>query len=203
MQADRQNRLGLTDMPDVQPVVATAVKGVAGIAIFLLVGFIVITFEGNAVWMIVLTATAVIAVYFGLRLIRHAVGYGSSIAAYAHNRDDDGRTPLHHAAMLGKVDLARTLIANGADINARDDLGGTPLWYAVTERHLSITRLLLEEGAEVKEEMTEFARIFSSRPMTELLNGYWMRQQSPPWTARHEHTEPVKEGPSTQVRPAA
>lgn len=56
MRAGPQNRLVLTDMPDAQPVITTAVKGVTGIVIFLLVGFIVIIFEANTVWMVVLGA---------------------------------------------------------------------------------------------------------------------------------------------------
>lgn len=46
-------------------------------------------------------------------------------------RSDDSlssdMTPLHHAVTIGWLDLAKALIAKGADVNARDGHGGTPL----------------------------------------------------------------------------
>jgi len=41
-------------------------------------------------------------------------------------------TPLHFAADRGYSDVARLLVAHGADINAVDNELQTPLMYAVT-----------------------------------------------------------------------
>lgn len=44
---------------------------------------------------------------------------------------DHGRTPLHAAASRGLIDVARVLLARGADPSLRDDRGMTPLDWAV------------------------------------------------------------------------
>jgi ankyrin repeat protein len=44
-----------------------------------------------------------------------------------HVKDFLGRTPLHSAFMLGKVDMARALINLGLDANEKDNYGKTPL----------------------------------------------------------------------------
>ena len=40
-------------------------------------------------------------------------------------------TPLHYAAKLSKVELARLLLDHGADLGARDRHGWSVLHYAV------------------------------------------------------------------------
>ena len=63
-------------------------------------------------------------------------------------RDDKERTPLHHAAENGSVDLVRDLIVAGAEIDARDNAGKTPLMFAIREASLETVRLLLDAGAD-------------------------------------------------------
>lgn len=60
-------------------------------------------------------------------------------------------TPLGLAAEWGLVDVARLLIARGANVNAKDREGNTPLVWAVdAEKHrLPMVKLLLEAGADV------------------------------------------------------
>jgi len=58
-------------------------------------------------------------------------------------------TPLHLAAIRGKVHVAKLLIRFGADLNPRTPLGSTPLYYSCTSRHYQLTALLLRSGADV------------------------------------------------------
>ncbi len=46
--------------------------------------------------------------------------------------DERGWTPLHFAAMKGRVENAKILIKNSAEVNAKDRLGKTPLHWAVS-----------------------------------------------------------------------
>jgi ankyrin repeat protein len=47
-------------------------------------------------------------------------------------RDGEGATALHHAALHGRQDVVRFLIAQGADANARDGrFGATPAGWAI------------------------------------------------------------------------
>ena len=51
--------------------------------------------------------------------------------------DKDGNTPLHLAVMAGKdidVDLIKTLINNGADLNAKNNAGYTPFECVLFDR---------------------------------------------------------------------
>src|SRR5262249_31113572 len=61
-------------------------------------------------------------------------------------RDDSKHTPLHLAARLGFVEVARWLLDHGADVNAKAYNDFTPLLYT---RHPEIVKLLLEHKADV------------------------------------------------------
>jgi ankyrin repeat protein len=56
--------------------------------------------------------------------------------------------PLHMAAVNGKLETARLLLLQGAQINASDQFGCTPLHRAASKGHTGIVRLLLEQGAD-------------------------------------------------------
>ena len=58
-------------------------------------------------------------------------------------------TPLHLAARLGRLRLARLLIAGGADVNRERFAHEIALSDAVTENHLDVVRMLLAAGANV------------------------------------------------------
>ncbi|MBR9983861.1 MAG: ankyrin repeat domain-containing protein [Wolbachia endosymbiont of Homalodisca vitripennis] len=64
-------------------------------------------------------------------------------------QDENGYTPLHHAAANGDVKNAKSLIDNGEDINAQDENGDTPLHYAAAENYKESAKLLIEHGANV------------------------------------------------------
>ena len=68
-----------------------------------------------------------------------------------HARSSDGWTPLHLAAFFGHPDLARSLIAAGADVNARSTnaMKNTPLHAAAAGGKTVAARVLLEHGATV------------------------------------------------------
>jgi len=57
-----------------------------------------------------------------------------------------GGTPLHYAVGEGRNEIAKLLIAKGADVNAKDIYGTTPLHYANTKE---IAQPLIAEGADV------------------------------------------------------
>jgi 26S proteasome non-ATPase regulatory subunit 10 len=60
-------------------------------------------------------------------------------------RDNDGKTSLHVAVELGKIEVARLLLKHGADVNVRDKIGRTPS-QCTTQR--DILELLSEYGSE-------------------------------------------------------
>jgi ankyrin repeat protein len=47
-------------------------------------------------------------------------------------KDGEGRTALHYAALLDKADMARKLLAHGADRSITDKSGKTPYMVATT-----------------------------------------------------------------------
>lgn len=61
----------------------------------------------------------------------------------------DGRTPLHHAARLGRFDIVGLLLEAGAQVNPRDKNLETPLFAALScHEPLLMIDLLLEAGAK-------------------------------------------------------
>jgi ankyrin repeat protein len=61
-------------------------------------------------------------------------------------RTPEDESPLMMACLRGQADLARQLIARGADVNKT---GWTPLHYAATGGHVAIIQMLLEENAYI------------------------------------------------------
>jgi uncharacterized protein len=64
-------------------------------------------------------------------------------------RTAQDESPLMMAALKGHLDIARKLIARGADVNKT---GWTPLHYAATNGHLDMIRMLLENHAYIDAE---------------------------------------------------
>jgi ankyrin repeat protein len=89
-------------------------------------------------------------------LLRHGVRAEAAINA-------QHQTGLHHAALGGNVDIVRTLLQHGADVNARETaFGGTPLGWALhgwanavtsddAPRYCEAVAVLVQAGASTAE----------------------------------------------------
>jgi ankyrin repeat protein len=89
-------------------------------------------------------------------------------------RDKEGRTTLHLAAMGGNAKVTAVLLAKGADVNARAAENSTPLHYAAAAGHVGAAELLLSAGADPylkdKSDLTPIQRTpENSKPIKELL----------------------------------
>jgi ankyrin repeat protein len=58
-----------------------------------------------------------------------------------------GMTPLLIAARDGKLEIARMLVAAGAEVNHTEAIGASPLLLAILNNHVDLARFLLEKGA--------------------------------------------------------
>ena len=54
--------------------------------------------------------------------------------------DDDKWTPLHIAAYHGHLDVVKSLVAEGVDVNRRVDEGQTALHMAAKNGHTEVVR---------------------------------------------------------------
>jgi ankyrin repeat protein len=59
-----------------------------------------------------------------------------------------GNTPLHVAAVRGRLEEVDALIAGAAEVNARGERGNTPLHEAALQGHKDIVDRLLRSGAD-------------------------------------------------------
>jgi len=75
--------------------------------------------------------------------------------ANVNAKDSFGMTPLHWAALIGKVKVAWTLIDRGEEVNTRNKIGRTPLEYA---QNKAIKNLLRKHGAKTGDELEAEAK---------------------------------------------
>lgn len=75
-----------------------------------------------------------------LDFIRHHPGLITGV-------DHHERTLLHHAAEVGRFDIAKLLIDSGTPVNAIDDTNRTPLHWAANHGQIGIIEQLLLHGA--------------------------------------------------------
>jgi ankyrin repeat protein len=62
--------------------------------------------------------------------------------------DSSGKTPLFQAASDGSLEIARLLVAGGANVNSRDRDGSTPLHSAAAGGQVEMVRFLLGKKAD-------------------------------------------------------
>eukprot|EP01060_Flectonema_neradi_P002128 TRINITY_DN11296_c0_g1_i1.p1 TRINITY_DN11296_c0_g1~~TRINITY_DN11296_c0_g1_i1.p1 ORF type:complete len:227 (+),score=40.05 TRINITY_DN11296_c0_g1_i1:31-711(+) len=62
--------------------------------------------------------------------------------------DNLGRSPVWHAARLGRTQNLQELLNLGADPCQPDNFGHTPLWIAAKMGHTAIVQLLVKHGAD-------------------------------------------------------
>jgi ankyrin len=58
-----------------------------------------------------------------------------------------GMTPLLYAARDGKLEIARMLVAAGAEVNHAEAIGASPLLLAILNNHVDVAKFLLDKGA--------------------------------------------------------
>ena len=68
-----------------------------------------------------------------------------------NTQDNEGRAPLHLAAMNGDTETVRLLISAGADVHAKDSKGSTALHLAVLGGHSETAQVLIEAEAAFTE----------------------------------------------------
>ncbi|MHC4501292.1 MAG: ankyrin repeat domain-containing protein [Planctomycetota bacterium] len=83
--------------------------------------------------------------YNDLETVKHLIRKGVNVNA----QNEDGETPLHIAAILGRTKAGELLIDNGADIHARTNAGRTPLHTACSSGEVAVAKLLVEKGADI------------------------------------------------------
>ncbi len=69
-----------------------------------------------------------------------------------NERDANGRTLLIHAAIDGKLEIAKVLLEQSADVNAQNGLGYSALHYAAQNYFPELATLLIGHGAMVDAE---------------------------------------------------
>jgi ankyrin repeat protein len=89
-----------------------------------------------------------LAAFFGRREAAELLlARGGDVQSVARN---NFKVTALHAALAGPApDIARSLIAAGADVNAQQQDGVTPLHEAAANGQLELVQLLLERGADV------------------------------------------------------
>ena len=81
----------------------------------------------------------------------HGIGIvrGGLPARGLRNAIPGGLSPLLYAARDGRLDIARTLVEGGADVNQVDANDIPPLVAAVTNNHVDVALFLIERGADI------------------------------------------------------
>lgn len=80
-----------------------------------------------------------------------AIRAGGDLNSHQTGKYAAGYTPLHVAAEKGHLEVVKTLIQNGAVVDARDEEMNTPLLLAVRNNGtLGVVKYLVEHGADIR-----------------------------------------------------
>jgi ankyrin repeat protein len=74
--------------------------------------------------------------------------HGAKEISSAKVEDDQAKT-LHEAAFDGNIELVKSLVSSGADVNTQNNWGWTPLYTAAAIGHRDIVSFLIVKGANV------------------------------------------------------
>ncbi|XP_030573892.1 uncharacterized protein LOC115772079 [Drosophila novamexicana] len=97
--------------------------------------------------------------------------YGANLS----DTNTEGRTALHLACFLGKLDSVKCLLAEGCPVDLTDRFNRTPLHEAIDSDNHEIIQLLLKKGAVLPEESVELAeqlRALTEHDRIERLESY-------------------------------
>ena len=81
-----------------------------------------------------------------IKEIQEAINEGADVNARG-DYNYGGRTALIDAAIFNKLEVAKLLIASGANINLKNNHGYTALMIAVLNNRLEMVKLLIDSGA--------------------------------------------------------
>ena len=97
-----------------------------------------------------------IAIKYGnLEAVKFLISKGAKInkddydPSHISNEKNDGETTLHLALYHNQIEIFKTLLEAGADINATCEHGNSVLHYAVYNGDLEAIRTLVERGADI------------------------------------------------------
>lgn len=79
-------------------------------------------------------------------IFKQLVSWGADVES---RESVGGHTPLHTAARLGDLRLAKCLLDHGANVDSIDRLGVSPLILAARMKQCPMVEFLLEHGADV------------------------------------------------------
>lgn len=86
-----------------------------------------------------------------LDAVNAAINNGADINIHQSGTFSEGYTPLHVAAEKGHLEIVKTLIKNGAVVDARNKEMDTPLMLAVNNNGtLDVVKYLVEHGADIQ-----------------------------------------------------
>ncbi|XOB61931.1 ankyrin repeat domain-containing protein [Campylobacterota bacterium DY0563] len=72
-----------------------------------------------------------------------------SLADLSETKENTVGTTIHDAVRINDLELVKTFINKGVNLNIKDRFGYTPLHLAARFNHFEIAKLLVEKGAEV------------------------------------------------------
>lgn len=78
-----------------------------------------------------------------LSVIEYLIKCGVDVDCFC----DNGQTILHFACRRGWLQVVKSAVSKGCNLNAKDFIGRTPLMVAVDNAHSSVVEYLIECGA--------------------------------------------------------